>query len=486
MRLSRRHMLAGLLSASATGAWAEAPSRTIRPRYRDSQLRKLSIPSGDDLVERTGLSGVVGYVVADAATGEVLESRNAQLGMPPASTAKALTTMWALDRLGPQHRFETRLIATGPVVNGRIEGDLILAGGGDPVLDTDGLLSMAVALKEMGVREIGGRMRVWTGALPNLDEIDEEQPDHVAYNPAIGGLNLNYNRVHFGWERKGGDYEVTMDAPSVRETPAVTTARMEVVDRRGPVYTYNRGERIDEWTVARTALGNAGSRWLPVRFPGLYAGEVFQTLARSQGIVSGGPVDYADGAQGDMLHTRRSDVLSPILSDMLKYSTNLTAETVGLSASKTDGQVDTLAESAARMNAWLKREHGLESVALEDHSGLGDDSRVSPADMARAMVSSYDDGVLKSLMKPFTVEDTRFDVTAKTGTLNFVSALTGYVTGPKEGRTLAFAIFTGDIPRRDALTVEQRERPEGGRSWIYASKGLQRQLLERWGKVYLT
>ncbi|WP_375261813.1 D-alanyl-D-alanine carboxypeptidase/D-alanyl-D-alanine-endopeptidase [Palleronia sp.] len=491
MRLSRRHMLAGLLSASATGAWAEAPPRTIRPRYRDQSLReepasRQSVPSGNDLVDRSSLTGVVGFTVADAATGQVLEARNPEVGMPPASTAKALTTMWALDRLGPQHRFETQLIATGPVTNGRIEGDLILAGGGDPTLDTDGLRSMAVALKDAGVREIGGRMRVWTGALPNLREIDEEQPAHVAYNPAIGGLNLNYNRVHFGWERQGGDYEVTMDSPGMRQTAAVTTARMQVADRRGPVYTYDRGERMDEWTVARTALGNGGSRWLPVRFPGLYAGEVFQTLAQSQGIISGGAVDYADSAKGGLLHTHRSDVLPPILTDMLNYSTNITAEVMGLSASQTVGPIGTLAESAAQMNAWLKREHGLNSVALEDHSGLGDDSRVSPADMARAMVSSHKGNVLKPLMKAFPLDDTRFAVTAKTGTLNFVSALTGYVTGPKQGRTLAFSILTGDIPRRDALTIEQRERPEGGRSWIASSKYLQRQLLESWGKAYLT
>ena len=393
--------------------------------------------------------------------------------------------MWALDRLSAQHRFETRLVATGPVANGRIDGDLILAGGGDPTLDTNGLMEMASALKDLGIREVGGRLLVWTGALPNLLEIDEEQPRHVAYNPAIGGLNLNYNRVHFAWKRAGGGYDVTMDSPGIGMTPAVTSARMEVADRSGPVYTYTRGNRVDEWTVARTALGSEGSRWLPVRFPGLYAGEVFQTLARSHGIISGGAVDYADSPQGEVLYTRRSDVMPPILTDMLKYSTNLTAEIMGLTASQTDGPVESLAESAARMNAWLKAEHGLTSVALEDHSGLGDDSRISPADMVRAMVASYRGDVLKPLMSPFNIEDTRFTVTAKTGTLNFVSALTGYVTGPQEGRTLAFSILTGDIPRRDALTVEQRERPEGGRAWIGASKYLQRQLLENWGKNYL-
>jgi len=61
--------------------------------------------------------------------------------------------------------------------------------------------------------------------LPNLDEIDESQLDHLGYNPAISGLNLNFNRVHFEWKRAGGGYSIAMDARSELYKPAVTVAR---------------------------------------------------------------------------------------------------------------------------------------------------------------------------------------------------------------------------------------------------------------------
>ena len=46
----------------------------------------------------------------------------------------------------------------------------------------------------------------------DLDRIDGGQPEHVAYNPSYGGLNLNFNRVHFEWKKRQDDYEVTMQA----------------------------------------------------------------------------------------------------------------------------------------------------------------------------------------------------------------------------------------------------------------------------------
>ena len=72
-------------------------------------------------------------------------------------------------------------------------------------------------------------------------------------------------------------------------------------------------------------------------------------------------------------------------------------------------------------------------------------------------------------------------VRAKTGTLNFVSTLTGYMTGP-DGTDLAFAIFTGDVARR--ARAGANEQPQGGRAWISRSKVLQSALLERWGALY--
>ena len=90
-----------------------------------------------------------------------------------------------------------------------------------------------------------------------------------------------------------------MDARTASFSPRVATASMKVVDRSMPVYTYSQGDGVDEWTVARAALGSGGARWLPVRRPDLYAAEVFQTLARTHGIVLEPVRGAGGGARGD-------------------------------------------------------------------------------------------------------------------------------------------------------------------------------------------
>ena len=107
----------------------------------------------------------VAVAVADAATGEILESSNPALVLPPASVTKAVTAVYALETLGGAHRFTTRIVATGPVVDGKVQGDLVLEGGGDPGLDTDALGDMARQLKAAGVSGVTGGFKVCSTCL---------------------------------------------------------------------------------------------------------------------------------------------------------------------------------------------------------------------------------------------------------------------------------------------------------------------------------
>ncbi len=459
-RITRRVVLSQLLAGGASAAFAGAPATSLRPPPRPSR----EPAAARALIEAARLGGKVTFAVADAETGEVLEALSPIYPMPPASVNKAPTALFALETLGREHRFATRLVATGPVVNGRIDGDLVLQGSGDPTLDTDALGQLAADLKAAGVREVAGTFRVDAAALPEVPWIDPDQPDHVGYNPTIGALNLNYNRVHFEWKRASSGYDITMEARALRFRPGVQVARMEVVDRRTP---------------ARRALGSEGARWLPVRRPTSYAGEVFRTLARSHGIVlrDGGA---GSGAGGTVLAEWRSAPLETMLRDMLDYSTNLTAEVVGLTASGALGPPPAdLAASAARMNGWLAARYGLHRPALIDHSGLGYGNAITARDLVRMLAGTRR---LEPLLEEVRVTDDGKTVRAKTGTLNFVSALAGYI--PAGGRTLAFAILTADVARRDAIPPEQRERPEGARGWAGRSRRLQRDLIGRWMSLH--
>ncbi|WP_397543321.1 D-alanyl-D-alanine carboxypeptidase/D-alanyl-D-alanine endopeptidase [Roseovarius salis] len=488
-RVSRRLLLGGALGSLAGLAWAGAPDVSLRPRRRPTDFAVRSAPEAEALVREARLGGQVSYAVVDVSSGRVVESRRADAGQPPASVTKAVTALYALDVLGASYRFQTRLLAAGTVRDGVLDGDLVLAGGGDPTLDTDALADMAARLKKSGVREVRGKLRVWTGALPFERVIDRTQPEHVGYNPSISGLNLNYNRVRFEWKRAGGDYAVTLDARSAKYRPEVRVSRMSVARRRMPVYTYSDKGDHDAWTVARAALGNGGARWLPVRKPGAYAAEVFATFARSHGVVLeiGAPLGAAP--TGRVLVTHKSAPLSAILRGMLKYSNNLTAELVGMTATaRRRGRPMPMRVSAREMSRWARARLGMRDTRLVDHSGLGEASRLSAGAMASALAQVHGKAGLQPLLKTFSMSAGNgpggpAEVAAKTGTLYFVSSLAGYMTAAS-GRDFAFAIFTADTDRRSRYDPSSGQRPEGARGWNSRAKRLQQRLLARWERVH--
>ena len=173
---TRRIALGALFGGLAGTALANAPISSLRPVPRQNVQFKPKINDAEQLISAAKLTGDLSYVVSDLETGQVLEAHDADIDLPPASVTKAITALYALDKLGPNYRYRTRLLATGTITNGRLDGDLILAGGGDPTLSTDDLGGMAKRLKEAGVKTVSGRFLVFAEALPPIREIDEGQP----------------------------------------------------------------------------------------------------------------------------------------------------------------------------------------------------------------------------------------------------------------------------------------------------------------------
>lgn len=492
---SRRSFLTTAVAAlTAPAALANAPKVSLRPVARVAEVSaQSSAASLKALLAGSGLSGDVACAVAKVSNGTLLEAHEGESALPPASVAKAVTALYALDRLGADHRFSTRVLASGSLIGGVLKGDLILAGGGDPMLSTDHLAQLARSLKSAGVREIRGGFKVWDGALPRIQTIDRDQPDHVSYSPAVSGIALNFNRVHFEWKRAGQSWSVTMDARTEKYRPEVSMARMKVANRALPVYTYADRAGVDQWTVASQALGKGGARWLPVRRPAEYAGDVFRTMVRSHGIKLKTPkqIDRLPSGTTVLAH-HSSPPLDLMLKGMLKYSNNLMAEMIGMSATAAAGsRPKGLKDSAQAMSRWAQAKYGVKSIQMVDHSGLGEDSRMTPKALLQVLVSAHRDGALKPLLKEFPMRDDRgrvikthpIKVAAKTGTLNFVSGLGGFLTTPG-GTDLAFAIFTADTKARARLSRAERERPQGAKAWNRKAKRLQQQLIERWGQTY--
>lgn len=489
---SRRAILTGLASVIATPLWANPPSTSLRPQARPGSVLRRAAGTPEELISAAKLSGAVTFAVAELGTGRVLEASEGAAALPPASVSKAVTALYALDVLGPSHRFETQVLGTAPLDNGVLNGDLILVGGGDPTLDTDRMAALVGQLAEAGLKAVKGRFVVYGGALPFVEAIDPGQPKHVGYATSVSGIALNFNRVYFDWKKTNGEYQLAMEARGVNHRPAVTVAKMTLSDRKAPVFDYANTNGTDQWSVSRHALNNEGGRWLPTREPEIYAGEVFAALAKTKNIALPQPQKTTSRPTGTLLASVKSDDLSSILKSMLRYSTNITAEMVGLAATKARGvYAASLRASGREMEAWASQTLGIQSAKFVDHSGLGDQSRIQAAELAKALAILKQKAQIHPILKVFTMKDAKgrpmknhaIAVNAKTGTLNFVSGLAGYMKAPS-GEELAFAIFAANPDLRDSLTRAQRERPKGAKSWNRRAKALQQKLIERWGALY--
>lgn len=487
------------LGLSAMALMAAAPAQAPAPPIKPP----ITIPTSADLVEGAPLSGDTAFMVYDLDSGQTLEAGNFDLPLPPASVAKAPTAIYALDRLGAGYRFETRLAKVGQVVGGVLKGDLILQGGGDPELDSVGLDELANELALSGIRQVDGRFLVDDSFYPPIERIDSTQPEVASYNPSISALSLNFNRIYTEWRRATGGYNVRVEARADGLSPLTSAAVIEIVDETasGGAFDYVSSSRVELWRVRRSALGKRGSRYLPVRRAAMYAGQVFRDLAREKGVRVPQPEKGLAPTISDIVARKESRPLTSITRDMLRYSTNLTAEALGLAATRSGGQAPSnLAASAGSMNAWMSAfvdaTPGDSGLALLNHSGLSGNSRMTVRRMVEVLAAADMRGfpalnggqatTLFGLLKEIGVEvkdkappKHGYTIRAKTGTLNFTSALAGYIHTDK-GRRLAFAIISADLAKRIALNDPNVERPVGSKTWGAVARNLQRDMLRSW------
>ncbi|MEO1776186.1 MAG: D-alanyl-D-alanine carboxypeptidase [Pseudomonadota bacterium] len=519
--------LAAGAPAMAESASALAPLSAKVPAPRSPNLPPPP-PASIRLYEKARISGVAGWEVRDLVTGEVLDAWSADRAFVPASVAKLPTAAFALDRLGPAHRFETRLLATARPAGGTIEGDLVLAGGGDPELDSDDLWSMAQALRAQGVTRLSGRLIGDSGPIGGIPAISPSQPEDAGYNPGVSGLSLNFNRVRVEWPRGGGAGTVAVRAQADGRRPLTQAIAIVPTPNVSPVLVRADTPSREVWQLNERALRRAGGRWLPVQRPAAYTADVFAALIEEAGAARPAVAVEPGSALGapHVLARHQGRPLAQVLQAMLFHSTNVSAELVGLAASgagqgtlpgatlmaaTTPGStvpvarlsgrgaffaeragLRTLPSSAAAMNDWAAAVAGFEpgdpGFRLANHSGLSLASRISPTRTVDLLVAlarppgALDDarlpGGVGQLLRPHNIaikgdglDHARIAVAAKTGTMSFVRGLAGYVH-TASGRKLAFAIYCNDLVRR--------EDGRGSRGWTARARAFERALLRQW------
>ena len=475
---TRRAALGTALAAVGSSAFGLAPLNSLRPTGRPDASSK-RVGGAASVVRAVSLRGQVSCALMDPETGTVLDAYAPEIELPPASVTKALTAAYGMQKLGRDFQFLTSLSLQGRVTNGTLLGDIILTGSADPTLHTDDLVNFAQALQKTGVKAVKGRLLIVDNGFPYLREIDNGQLPQANYNPAIAGVNLNLNRVQFEWARQaGGGYDLSMSAPGRIYRPQIPSIGMRVEKRNGPSYGYQHTPEREQWSVQRSALGKDGGRWLPARNPRRYAGEAFQVICAEMGIELPSPTiiqgQHPEAVLAVTIAQKKSRPYHEIAKSMLKLSTNLTAEVIGLTASRAPN----LRQSAAAQSQFAQA-HGIRG-AVVDHSGLSDQSRLTAGGLAMFMAWHHRNG-LADLLKPKILRHkgkpmAGVDLRVKTGTLNFVSSLSGYLT--YQGKSLGFAILTADLAQREK--VKGRENPPGVKGWEARSRSLQYALLREW------
>jgi len=423
--------------------------------------------------------GLQGVLVRSLKTNTTLYEHNADNLMTPASNFKLLVSATALEKLGPDFTYKTEVYAHGKVEKGVIEGDLILKGGGDPVLETADLTDLAKQVKVAGISQVKGSV------LADDSMFDDQRLgwgwswDSLPYyySAEISALNLNRNTVNvyvYPAKQAGAQAEVKV----VPETDYVTIENTTTTGPEGSAKAIWIDRALGQNTIrvgGSIALGTqVTKREAPVTVsePQLYAGCIFAAELAKQGVdVTGSVKSGRTPAEAKLLCSHTSPPLSQILTLLNKPSDNLLAEVL----LKTIGSVVNgkgSSSSGASVEKGVLKGFGLDMSALSiiDGSGLSKLDCISPRNIvallsymqssknAKVFVDSLPiagvDGTLAYRMKGTSAEK---NVKAKTGYLAKVCSLSGYVT-TKSGEQLVFSIMLNNhlCPKASATAIEDK------------------------------
>ena len=421
--------------------------------------------------------------------GSVIYSRSADDQLNPASNTKLVTAAAALLRLGPEFRFTTDFLADRPPdAHGRV-GTLYVKGRGDPTLNTERLYGLAADLWHRGVRQVGEI--VLDDSYFDAEKWGpgwEQETSDKAYAAPVGALSLNHNAVaiYVSPGAKPGQrarVELEPDADCFVLQNNVATVREDAHRKLRP-HTFAEGDRT------RVAIeGRLPARSEPVVFfrrvthPAMYFGHTLRLALKQRGIRVGPRVRLgAAPASVALLASYDSDELSDVVRDMNKASSNFIAEMlVKTLGAELKGAPGTWPKGIA-VTQDLLAELGIArgSYQLRNGSGLNDTNRFSAHQMitlltavwkrfpvAAEFVSSLGiaarDGTMRLRMEG---TDAAGRLRAKTGTLEKVTALSGFVQSVG-GERFAFSVLVNDWSGRSAPVVSSVDRLGG----ILASAG---------------
>jgi D-alanyl-D-alanine carboxypeptidase/D-alanyl-D-alanine-endopeptidase (penicillin-binding protein 4) len=411
-------------------------------------LIKHKIPVGD-------LSLYVSQVDADIP----ILTLNASVARNPASVMKLLTSLMALDTMGPDYRWRTEAYIRGSLKQGVLDGDLILKGYGDPVFTPERFWQLLYGLRERGLRLIQGDL-ILDGsyfAPPRSRRGDFDGRPRRAYNALPHPLSLNFQTTQVYLIPDKSD-------DSVRAFTYPPLANLEIHNRMKLVDGTCRGKRASP--LLRLAEQQNGatlnlqgeyaascpewSRTYLVMEPAEHLAGAFNAIWRELGGELKGSIRTGLLPQGSRrFHSLESPTLTQVIHDMNKYSNNLMSRMLLLTVAAEQGVLPASPDGGQGLvQDWLHKWRLPSAlVHVSNGSGLARDAEVTAELVGRLLQAAYasplmpefiaslplvgiDGTMRKRLRKTELVGRGHI----KTGSLNNVSAMAGYVQDRQDRR----------------------------------------------------
>lgn len=465
-------LLAGALLAplpSLAEAESAAPAPAVESAPKTSAVSK-PVPSLAAAVAEfskavAGMGGRASVAILDVDSGELLAADHDRVALNPASNAKLFTAAAALARLSGNYRFQTGLYGER---KGSSVGTLVLRGHGDPSLRTKDLWEMVKRLDDMGIKRVDGDILVDQRFFDEdfVPPAFEQQPHEWSYFRApVSAVALNSNTIAMNVQAGGAGEaaKVFFDPPGFVDIDGT----IRTIDAGKPqnviLSLAGSGKRLSAKIGGHVPASAQSMRFVKrVEDPSLLAGYALKALLTQAGIQVKGDVKAGSGNPRSLLAQRRSEPLATLLYEVGKMSDNFYAEmifkTLGAEKKGRPGK----SENGAQVVSEYLAEIGAleEGTVIKNGSGLFDANRISALALVKLLRAAHRDpsispefvahlaigGVDGTLQSRFRSPRSKGLVRAKTGTLNSVATLSGYVFGaPGEG-PLAFSILVNDVP----------------------------------------
>lgn len=441
----------------------------------------------DDLRRLLARAGVpdsqVGLVVQDLSAPAPELAHGEGRAFNPASVMKLVTTLAALDTLGPAHTFKTTVLVAGTVNNGVLHGDLILRGGGDPSLTVERFWLLLRELRGRGIRVIHGDVVIDNGYYDiGLDDPAAFDAAPLRpYNAAPTALLVNYNVVSLRLRPGADGLAASLEPAALAIDNQAAVDPAAACDRWQERLAMVRDGDLLRLSGAYPAACGECQAWLNLLCPPATVATYFSQLWRELDGLHDGQVRVG-GTPADALplFEFESLPLAQIVRDVNKHSNNVMAKMLflNLGVARRGGPA-TWARAELAVRDWLA-EKGLDipELVLENGSGLSRSERISAGSMARLLVWAagqphyYEFAAALPALGLEGTQKRRMNGSPeagrawlKSGTLEGARALAGYVLDGA-GRRKAVALFINhpNAGRADAFqaAVLRRAMAAGG------------------------